>query len=141
LGKLWRAFERKTRFFLLLAIHYGHLVHFMAVCYLSCNLAYFSQFWYIVARKIWQPCLGSHLLHYAELGFRFQWHVHWIVQFESWDRCYEHNFRRFLTIFGKKCRFFSKTNVMVNFLQKLAVVWSKNAKFFSSFLAKIFLKS
>jgi hypothetical protein len=36
-------------------------------------------------------------------------------------RCYDHNFQRFLPIFGKKLAFFSKTNVMIKFLQKLAV--------------------
>jgi hypothetical protein len=35
----------------------------------------------------------------------------------------DHNFLRFLPIFGeKKLVFFSKTNVMIKFLQKLAVV-------------------
>jgi hypothetical protein len=33
-------------------------------------------------------------------------------------RCYNHNFLRFLTIFGKKSAFFSKTNVMLIFFQR-----------------------
>jgi hypothetical protein len=37
-------------------------------------------------------------------------------------RCYDYNFLRFLLIFGKKLAFFSKTNVVINFFQKLAVV-------------------
>jgi hypothetical protein len=40
-----------------------------------------------------------------------------------------------ITIFanfrGKKLAFFSITNVMINFLQKLAIVRAKNAKFFA----------
>jgi hypothetical protein len=31
-------------------------------------------------------------------------------------RCYDHNFLRFSTIFGKKLAFFSKTNVMIKIL-------------------------
>jgi hypothetical protein len=44
--------------------------------------------------------------------------------FGTWDRCYDYNFRRFFAkpIFGEKPVFFSKTNVMNKFLQKLAVV-------------------
>jgi hypothetical protein len=39
----------------------------------------------------------------------------------SWGRCCDHNFLRFLPIFGeKKLAFFSKNNVMIKFLQKLA---------------------
>jgi hypothetical protein len=37
-------------------------------------------------------------------------------------RCYDHNFLRFSTIFGEKNGFFSKTNVIIKILQKLAVV-------------------
>jgi hypothetical protein len=35
-------------------------------------------------------------------------------------RCYDHNFLRFLPIFSEKIAFFSKTNVMIKFLHKLA---------------------
>jgi hypothetical protein len=56
-------------------------------------------------------------------------------------RCYDHNFLQFSTIFGEKLAFFSKTNVMIKFLPKLAVVYAKKAKFFSPiFFAKIFYK-
>jgi hypothetical protein len=41
---------------------------------------------------------------------------------ETKGRCYDLNFRRFLPIFGAKMAFFSQTNVMITFLQKLAVV-------------------
>jgi hypothetical protein len=37
--------------------------------------------------------------------------------------------------------FFSKINVMVNFLNNLALLWVINANFSPIFLAKIFLKS
>jgi hypothetical protein len=42
---------------------------------------------------------------------------------------------------AKKLAFFSKTNVMINFFQNLALFWVKNAKFLLNFLAKIFKKS
>jgi hypothetical protein len=44
-------------------LFYLHLVHVSAILYILwplgivCgNLVCFSQFWYIAARKIWQPC-------------------------------------------------------------------------------------
>jgi hypothetical protein len=44
-----------------------------------------------------------------------------MLPFESGiGRCYDHNFLRFLQIFGGKMAFFSKANVM--FFTKLAVV-------------------
>jgi hypothetical protein len=36
-------------------------------------------------------------------------------------RCYDHNFPRFLPIFGKKMALFSKTNVMIKILLNLAL--------------------
>jgi hypothetical protein len=30
----------------------GHLLYFVAICYI------FPPFWYVVPRKIWQPCSG-----------------------------------------------------------------------------------
>jgi hypothetical protein len=44
-------------------IFYGHLVYFMAFCFLwpfgifSPVLVYFPPFWYFSPRKIWQPWL------------------------------------------------------------------------------------
>jgi hypothetical protein len=44
-------------------IFYGHLDYFMAMSYvlwpfgMVCSfLVYFSPFWYVVPRNIWQPC-------------------------------------------------------------------------------------
>jgi hypothetical protein len=41
-------------------ILYGHLVYFTAILWSFCMfngyLVHFSPFWYVVARKIWQPC-------------------------------------------------------------------------------------
>jgi hypothetical protein len=37
-------------------IFYGRLEYFMVVWKCSGNLVYFRPFWYIVSRKIWQPC-------------------------------------------------------------------------------------
>jgi hypothetical protein len=45
-----------------------------------------------------------------------------------------------LPIFCEKMAFFSKTNVMIKFFQKLAVVWAKNANIFAKFFCEnIFL--
>jgi hypothetical protein len=38
------------------------------------------------------------------------------------DATYDHNFLRFLPVFGEKIALFSKTNVAIELLQKLAVV-------------------
>jgi hypothetical protein len=49
--------------------------------------------------------------------------THRTVLYQSiWGRCYDHNFLRFLTIFGEKMAFFSKTNVMIKILHYLALV-------------------
>jgi hypothetical protein len=49
------------------------------------------------------------------------------------------NFLRFLPIFCEKMAFISKTNVMIKFLQKLAVLRAKKRQYFSrNFSAKIF---
>jgi hypothetical protein len=44
-------------------IFYGHLVYFTDIRYIlwplvtfSGSLVYLFPFWYVVARKIWQPC-------------------------------------------------------------------------------------
>jgi hypothetical protein len=49
-----------------------------------------------------------------------------------WDPCYDRNFLRFLLIFGKKMRFYSNTNAMIKFLQKLAVACAKPANFYAN---------
>jgi hypothetical protein len=40
---------------------------------------------------------------------------------KAWGRCYDHNFLRFLLLFGEKMAFFSKNNAMTIF-SKVAVV-------------------
>jgi hypothetical protein len=40
-----------------IGLFYGHLVYFMDECICG-SLVYFSPFWYVVPRKIWQPCLS-----------------------------------------------------------------------------------
>jgi hypothetical protein len=45
------------------------------------------------------------------------------------DRCYDHNFLRFLTIFGEKIGVFLKTTFMIKL--KKALYWVKNANFFA----------
>jgi hypothetical protein len=34
----------------------GHLVYFTAIWYILWLFGVFSPFWYVVPRKIWQPC-------------------------------------------------------------------------------------
>jgi hypothetical protein len=46
-----------------------------------------------------------------------------------------------LAIFGKKMAFFSKTNVMINFLHNLALFWVESANFFAEFFGENILKS
>jgi hypothetical protein len=56
-------------------------------------------------------------------------------------RCYDHNFLRFLTNFRwKKLAFFSKTNVLITFLQKLAIILVKNGNFSPIFFGECILK-
>jgi hypothetical protein len=59
---------------------------------------------------------------------------------ETWDRCYDHNFRRFYPFSAKKLAFFSKTNVMITILQKLALFCVKNANIFDKFFGENILK-
>jgi hypothetical protein len=58
----------------------------------------------------------------------------------SRGQCYDHNFRRFLPIFGEKMVFFMKTNVMIQFLHNLAFVLSKKRHFFAKFFGKNIFK-
>jgi hypothetical protein len=51
----------------------------------------------------------------------------------SRGRCYDHNFLRFLTYFLQKMAFFSRTNVLINFFQTLALFRVKNANIFADF--------
>jgi hypothetical protein len=43
----------------------------------------------------------------------------------TWGQCYDHNFLRFLPIFGEKFAFFSKTNVMITIFAKTSSSLSK----------------
>jgi hypothetical protein len=67
---------------------YGHLVYFVAIWYLVWLIGIFFPFWYVVQRKIWQPCLkaanGTHteltnVGHSKEKCFRW---------FSSVKRCF-----------------------------------------------------
>jgi hypothetical protein len=53
-----------------------------------------------------------------------------------WGRCYDHNFLRFLTVFGEKNGVFLKNNVMIKILQNLALFWVKNANIFAEKFGK-----
>jgi hypothetical protein len=56
------------------------------------------------------------------------------------DVIYDHNFLRFLPIFGEKMAFFSKTNVMIKFCIIYLCFEKKTPIFSLNFSAKIFLK-
>jgi hypothetical protein len=56
---------------------------------------------------------------------------------DRWGQCYDQNFLLFSTIFGeKKLAFFSKTNVMVKFLDNLALFFSQKRPFFRHFFGR-----
>jgi hypothetical protein len=55
-------------------------------------------------------------------------------------RCYDHNFLRFLTIFGEKLAFFLKTNVMIKISHILTLFWVKNANFFAEIFGENIFK-
>jgi hypothetical protein len=58
------------------------------------------------------------------------------VSREAWGRCYDHNFMRFLPIFGKKIGVFLKNQSMIQFLHNLALFLAKTANFFGKKFAK-----
>jgi hypothetical protein len=37
----------------------GHLVYFVTIWYISRAFGTFSPFWYVIPRKIWQPCFQT----------------------------------------------------------------------------------
>jgi hypothetical protein len=55
-------------------------------------------------------------------------------------RCYDHDFLQFLTIFGDKIGVFLKTNVMINFIQNLALFSVKKRQFFAKFFGENIFK-
>jgi hypothetical protein len=59
----------------------------------------------------------------------------------SWGRCYNHNFLRFLSIFGEKMAFFLKNQYNDQLFAKTSSSLSKKCHFSPFVLAKIFLKS
>jgi hypothetical protein len=38
---------------------YGHLVFFVAIWYILWSFGQFFMFWYVIPRKIWQPCFAQ----------------------------------------------------------------------------------
>jgi hypothetical protein len=94
------------------------------------HLEYILVIWY----KLWPfGIVCGHLVYFLRLGMfwpRKMW--------QPWGRCYDYNFLRFSTIFGKKMAFFSKTNAMIKVLHNLALFWVKSAKFLLNFSDKIF---
>jgi hypothetical protein len=66
----------------------------------------------------------------------------WQTNVDLWirGRCCDHNFLRFLPIFGEKMAFFSKTNVMIKFLHNIALFWVKKRQFFRNFFRRKYFK-
>jgi hypothetical protein len=58
----------------------------------------------------------------------------------TWGRCYDNNFQRVSPIFGENLAFFLKTNVLIIFLHKLAVLWVKYANLFAEFFGENIFK-
>jgi hypothetical protein len=57
LVNFWKAFEWKVLYLSWpFGILCGHLLDFKAICYILWTSVALSPFWYIVPRKIWQPC-------------------------------------------------------------------------------------
>jgi hypothetical protein len=55
---------------------------------------------------------------------------------------YDHNFLRFLPIFGEKIGVFSQKQMLWSiFFKKLAVVWAKNCEFFRKIFCRKYLKN
>jgi hypothetical protein len=42
-------------------IFYGHLVYFVVILYILWLFGIFLPFWYVVPRKVWQPCTKARL--------------------------------------------------------------------------------
>jgi hypothetical protein len=68
----------------------------------------------------------AHGLKKDGIYFRYQ-------QGDQIGRCCDHNFLRFLPIFGEKNGVLSKTNVMIKLLHNLALIGVKNGNFFAEF--------
>jgi hypothetical protein len=56
-----------------------------------------------------------------------------VAQIYFWGRYYDHNFLRFLPIFGEKIGVFLKTNVMIKILQKNCSILNKPRHFLQIF--------
>jgi hypothetical protein len=61
-----------------------------------------------------------------------------IVSWENmiWGRCYDHNFLRFLPIFGEKIGVFLKNQCYDPILHNLDLFLAKNANFFAKFFSE-----
>jgi hypothetical protein len=62
------------------------------------------------------------------------------IKLHSWGRCYDHNFLRFSTIFGKKIGVFLKKQCYDQNFALFSFVLSKKRHFFAEFFGKNILK-
>jgi hypothetical protein len=87
LGKFSAGLAKKMLILLICLFHvqvvylcYGHLVHFVVI------LVYFFLFWYVVPRKIWQPCLWLRTSGHTLFLTRKKWLTENAVDLEQGDQ-------------------------------------------------------
>jgi hypothetical protein len=56
LGKFWRGLATEDVGIFTFGQFSGHLAYFLAIWYIFPNFGTFFPIWYVVQRKIWQPC-------------------------------------------------------------------------------------
>jgi hypothetical protein len=90
----------------------------------SCNLSFLCN--ELFFEKLVLQCvhftLRRTILEYAET--------------KSWDRRYDHNFLRFLTIFGEKIGVFIKNQCYDELFSKFSFVLSQKRQFFAEFFSE-----
>jgi hypothetical protein len=75
----------------------------------------------------------------SKWGSRVVMRQHLLLAVVSWGRCYDHNFLRFLPIFGEKIGFFLKIQCYDKKFAQFSFVLSQKRQFFRRFFsAKIF---
>jgi hypothetical protein len=83
------------------------------------NPGFRERHWENVSNTVGFPVNGaSNLSQILDMGLD-----EYVAKFDkvTRGRCYDHNFLRFLMIFGEKMAFVSKTNVMIKILHNLAL--------------------
>jgi hypothetical protein len=79
LGRCWYILRPFGIFFGHFGIIYGHLIYLWL-------LGLFSPFWYVVPRKIWQPCCGGQYLSLRKIHVRKNGHKRLFISFAAWEK-------------------------------------------------------